>query len=38
LVDLGRWAQEEYSIPGRPVDPEQLANIIEFPRKVQEED
>lgn len=33
LVDLGRWAGEEYRIPGRQVNPEELANVIEFPKK-----
>lgn len=33
LVDLGRWAAEEYRIPGRKVDPDENANVIEFPRK-----
>ncbi|MBE0597643.1 MAG: DNA gyrase inhibitor YacG [Desulfuromonadales bacterium] len=32
-VDLGRWADEEYRIPGPQVDPETIDNLIEFPRK-----
>jgi endogenous inhibitor of DNA gyrase (YacG/DUF329 family) len=24
LVDLGRWVSDEYSVPGKPVPPEQL--------------
>ncbi len=23
MIDLGKWAMEEYRIPGKPVDPEQ---------------
>lgn len=33
LVDLGRWADEEYRVAGEPVDPDTLDNVIEFPRK-----
>ncbi len=33
LVDLGRWASEEYRIPERKVDPEELDNLIQFPEK-----
>lgn len=27
LIDFGEWANERHSIPGAPVDPEQLANM-----------
>jgi endogenous inhibitor of DNA gyrase (YacG/DUF329 family) len=27
LIDFGEWANERHSIPGAPVDPEQLANL-----------
>jgi len=33
LVDLGRWADEDYRVAGEKVDPEQLVNIIPFPEK-----
>lgn len=33
LVDLGRWADEEYRVAGEQIDPEMLANVVEFPRK-----
>ncbi|MDP2286545.1 MAG: DNA gyrase inhibitor YacG, partial [Pseudohongiella sp.] len=27
LIDFGEWANERHSIPGEPVDPEQLENM-----------
>lgn len=27
LIDFGEWANERHSIPGDPVDPEQLASM-----------
>ncbi len=33
LVDLGRWADEDYRVAGERVDPEQFGNIIPFPEK-----
>jgi uncharacterized protein len=27
LIDFGEWASERHSIPGDPLDPEQLANM-----------
>lgn len=33
LVDLGRWAAEEYRIAGRPAAGEELENLVDFPRK-----
>lgn len=33
LVDLGRWAGEDYRIAGEEVDPENMADVIEFPKK-----
>ncbi|MBU2098321.1 MAG: DNA gyrase inhibitor YacG [Gammaproteobacteria bacterium] len=35
LIDFGEWASERHSIPGEPVDPEELAGI---PRKPDEHD
>ena len=28
LVDLGRWLNEDYRVPGEPVDPETLPTVI----------
>jgi len=33
MVDLGRWAEEEYRVAAEKVDPEQLNNLIPFPEK-----
>jgi endogenous inhibitor of DNA gyrase (YacG/DUF329 family) len=33
LIDLGCWADEEYRIPGERVDPEDHAQVIEFPKE-----
>ncbi len=33
LVDLGRWASEEYRVAGGPVDPLDPGNLVEFPKK-----
>jgi hypothetical protein len=33
MVDLGRWADEDYRVPAEKVDPEQLDNLIPFPEK-----
>ena len=27
-VDLGKWANEDYRVPGAPVDPEEAQNLI----------
>lgn len=35
LIDFGEWASERHSIPGEPVDPEELTGI---PRKPDEHD
>ena len=32
LLDLGAWADEEYRVVGRQVDPETIENIIAFPK------
>lgn len=33
LVDLGRWAAEEYRISGPPAGGEELENLVDFPSK-----
>ena len=32
LLDLGAWADEDYRIAGRKVDPEQAENVLDFPK------
>jgi hypothetical protein len=33
LIDLGRWADEEYRVPAEPVAEEDLEKVVEFPKK-----
>ncbi len=33
IVDLGRWANEDYRVPGAPVAPEETGKVIPFPEK-----
>jgi hypothetical protein len=31
MIDLGRWAEEEYRIPGKKAEKENPDNLIQFP-------
>ncbi|MFA5515522.1 MAG: DNA gyrase inhibitor YacG [Desulfuromonadales bacterium] len=37
MIDLGRWANEDYRIPAQPTSDEELAEIIEFPQSPEED-
>lgn len=33
IIDLGRWANEDYRVPGAPVAPEEAGKVLPFPEQ-----